>query len=195
MRVVYEFLSAFLITGILSSCVHQPPRAPASYLSVDLPLSRYEKIRHTLEAKFAQPLKHRGEAHITLITPPEYKILQSQISFDELYKTAEEMNIFSTPPEPLCIGEGAATKHPELGKTYYVVVASKKFLEFRQKVEGLFVARGGKKGAFQATLFYPHITLGFTHRDLHLEDGVIKDLTTCLKPDPISDLKDDQIRP
>jgi len=27
--------------------------------------------------------------------------------------------------------------------------------------------------------YYPHITLGFTERDLHLQDGAVKDARSC----------------
>ena len=33
---------------------------------------------------------------------------------------------------------------------------------------------------YHLTDFYPHITLGFTKRDLHFEDGVRKDKSTCV---------------
>lgn len=75
-----------------------------------------------------------------------------------------------------CLGSGKKDKD----HTYFIVVESQDLVEIRKDVQKLFVHRGGDPLAFNPTKFYPHITLGFTTRDLHESDGVIKDKRSCL---------------
>lgn len=39
-----------------------------------------------------------------------------------------------------------------------------------------YVAKGGDPGDWDPTWFFPHITLGFTHADLHEHQGVLKNI-------------------
>lgn len=175
MRAVCWFVLCFL----LASCATKPRFPSPSYLAVSLPFEKYEKIRQNIEQKNGITLKHRGEAHITVISPPEYKNLESFLKMEELQALAQEMNIQQSPFDSLCIGKGISKKSPQEGVTYFMVIESKKLREFRKKIESLFLSRGGNPKSFLANAFYPHITLGFTQRDLHFEDGVIKDTTSC----------------
>lgn len=177
MRAVYGFALCFL----LLSCTTKPPTTTPSYLSVPLPFEKYDKIRKNIEQSAGITLKHRGEAHITVITPPEYKNLQSLVKMEEIQKLAQDLKIQQSSFDSLCIGKGVSPKNPQEGATYFVVIHSDKLNELRRKIESLFVSRGGDTKKFSAKVFYPHITLGFTQRDLHFEDGVIKDTTACEK--------------
>ncbi len=81
----------------------------------------------------------------------------------------------------VCVAKGSLKNKPEEA-TYYVVVESDRLLQIRKAVLDLYVHNGGKAEDFKAEVFYPHVTLGFTKRDLHFEDGVIKDQKSCLYP-------------
>ena len=58
--------------------------------------------------------------------------------------------------------------------TYFVVVQSEDLISIRKKIQDSFVGKGGDKNDFNPLNYFPHITLGFTKRDLHESDGVIK---------------------
>lgn len=153
-----------------------------NYLSMELPYKPAEKLRKQLEQLLNSPLKNRGEAHITVITPIEFnKVLKSKVSMEEIHQLAIENQIQQADVKAICVGVGEKKESSnETLNTYYVVVESNKLLALRKKVQDLYLSRGGEEKAFQAEQFYPHITLGFTMRDLHLEsDGVVKNSESC----------------
>jgi hypothetical protein len=151
----------------------------ADYLAQSLRSSPFETLRKELEKELRSPLKNRGEAHLTVITPPEWKILEQKISMAEAEKIAMNQKIQAASFEPLCIGVGEKKAGEKTLKTYFVVVRSPGLLKYRRTLEDLFRSRGGA-GAFRADHFFPHVTLGFTDRDLHESDGVVKDEKSCL---------------
>jgi len=51
--------------------------------------------------------------------------------------------------------------------------------DIRREIEKLYRKRGGEGALFQAESFWPHVTVGFTYRDMFLEDGVFKGLNSC----------------
>ena len=152
-----------------------------SYLAMNLPYSEYSNIRESLEKKNGLKLTNRGEAHITVITPPEYdKVLSKKVSIQEIHKLAEKMNIQNSSYKNVCVGKGSAKVEGKDENTYFVVIHSDRLFEIRKAIKDLYISRGGKAADFNAENFYPHVTLGYTKRDLHAEDGVIKDESRCL---------------
>lgn len=160
---------------------HNQPGPWGSYLVMNLPFKPFEKLRHQLEAQESLKLTQRGEAHITVITPIEYwKVLAPQgVTMKDINGIARRHNIQKMSFEPVCVGMGAALVKDQPEKTFYVVVQSADLIKIRNDIESLFVSKGGRPSDFQAEHFYPHVTLGFTSRDLHESDGVIKDNKTC----------------
>lgn len=148
-----------------------------TYVSLDLPYSAYEKLRMAVETQEGFELKHRGEAHLTLITPPELKVLTQKLSAKEIVQFLQSENIEKLSYKPTCVGKSQL--NPQ-AKTYYVVVDSEKAYEVRHRLHSLYTQRGGNPASFDPEEFYPHITLGFTERDLHIEDGIKKDASTCI---------------
>ncbi len=146
--------------------------APGDWLGQELDFRPFDQLRTELEKQLGKPLKNRGEAHVTLISPPEMKILSQTLSPQTVTELATKMGVAQTSFEVLCLGRGAK----ESMATYFVVARSPRWLEFREEVARL----AGKPKDFRAQEFYPHITLGFTDRDLHLQDGIIKNEKACL---------------
>lgn len=180
---------SFLILNALTSCTSKAPQpSPVflqkveakSYLALDLPFAGFEKIRKTVEQKQGLTLQNRGEAHITVITPPEYKKMEKKVSMKEITVLAEKMDLLHSPYKLLCVGKGSLKEHDRSKSTFYVVVESDRLFQIRKAVQMLYIKKGGKAEDFNPDLFYPHVTLGFTDRDLHYEDGVIKDASSCL---------------
>jgi 2'-5' RNA ligase len=162
--------------------LEQPVINEKTWLGKSLDYARYLNQLTSIEKKNQVKLLSRGEAHITLITPPEYKDTLSKVipmsRIEDLYKT---MDIDSVQFTEICIGEAKINKNSKDLKTWFVVIKSPQMLEFRKAVQKEFEAAGGVKGSFDALNWYPHITLGYTERDLHASDGVIKDITSCIK--------------
>lgn len=151
-----------------------------SYLSLELPYAPFESLRLRLEKELQITLKNRGEAHITVISPPEFKKMQKKLSMKEIYSLAEKRGLLQTPYQLICIGKGTASERGETLSTYFAVVQAENLFSIRKAIQDLYIKRGGDKGDFNPEQFYPHVTLGFTHRDLHFEDGIIKGANSCI---------------
>ncbi len=151
-----------------------------NYLTMSIHFRPVKALHQSLQEREGVKLRSRGEAHITVITPIEFsQVLKEKISIRELEKMAKEAKIQETPFEVICLGQGKKVIKKKEESTFFIVVTSEQLLHFRQQVEKLFRERGGRKEAFQADHFYPHITVGFTKRDLHEQDGVIKGINSC----------------
>lgn len=151
-----------------------------SYLAVNLPTKVFEKLRQDIEKSQGLSLRSRGENHITVITPPELKKLSTKVKPQEIFALAERMKVDETPYTLLCVGKGALTEKGVEESTFYVVIESDRLFQIRRAVQVLYTSKGGAAQDFEPDLYYPHVTLGFTKRDLHYEDGVVKDASSCI---------------
>lgn len=145
---------------------------PVSYAPIADLLS---KIEHDESLK----LKSRGEAHITIITPPEFQALKSHLSLAQIEK-AFKKDIEKSKFEVKCLGRGEKIINGKNEQVFYIVVSSPEIFNIRENIHALFVKKGGKSADFDPKAFYPHITVGFTERDLHPSDGVTKDVSSCI---------------
>ncbi|OGT48298.1 MAG: hypothetical protein A3E82_05775 [Gammaproteobacteria bacterium RIFCSPHIGHO2_12_FULL_38_11] len=53
-------------------------------------------------------------------------------------------------------------------------------LNIRRQIYQEYLANGGTRQAWDPDHYYPHITVGYSLRDLHESDGVIKDVAHSL---------------
>lgn len=160
---------------------HSENRPLGSYLAMNLSYAPYKQLLEEVQQVEAVTLKNRGEAHITVISPVEFdKVLKKRLSMKEINKIAEKAKVQEAVFTPVCVGRGQKELSAQLEKTYYVVVDSSALLELRRAIQAAYIKKGGAALDFQPAAFYPHITLGFTSRDLHFEEGVIKNKESCL---------------
>lgn len=150
------------------------------YLTMNIAFAPISDIRTNIEQKEKLNLVHRGEAHITVITPPEFERLRSVLSMELINEVALLNRIQETPFEIVCIGRGQIQENRKTLSTYFVVVDAPELLTMRHTIATLYKTHGGRPSEFDPDLFYPHITIGYTERDLHLQDGVAKDKSSCL---------------
>lgn len=155
-------------------------KSPAAYLAMNVSFAPMNEMRLFLEKKEKVTLKHRGEAHITVISPPEYEKLRKYISMALINEVASLNRIQETPFETICLARGVKKEDKKTLSTYYVVVEAPELVALRNKVASIFRSHGGSSDDFNAEDFYPHITIGFTDRDLHASDGIIKSKSSCL---------------
>ncbi len=160
---------------------HHKPGQFGSYLTMTV---NYTPVK-TLFEQLPGLLKNRGEAHVTVITPVEfYQVLRSKVTIAQINQIALQQQIQASTFTAVCLGRGQK-KSKDKGKTkvestYFVVINSDDLLNIRRKVHALFVKQGGQAEAFEPNHFYPHITVGFSSKDLHKSDGVIKDRAACI---------------
>jgi hypothetical protein len=173
--IVFDFPSSALDGSRRDFISHRGTGRFANYLALDLAWEPFNKVRLGLEGVFGNPLKHRGEAHITVITPVEFdNALQGFVTMDEIEEIAHTMDLQHATVQANGVGRGTAEIARTFELTYFVLVRSADLLRIRQAVAQLYLARGGDAARFQPAHFYPHVTVGFTLRDLHESDGVIK---------------------
>jgi 2'-5' RNA ligase len=184
---IYSRCLALILTisFFIFGCTQTPKKTAVNlnpelknYISLDLAYPYYKMLLEKLERRIGHPLKSRGEAHITIITPPEYKVLTTKIPAEKLHAQANEFMQQSPAFTTKCLGH-FEKKQPANSTTdhvYYVVTESKALLDFRKR---LAEESGLPKTEFDPDLFYPHVTLGFTDRDFHYEDGAIKNEKSC----------------
>ncbi|KAF8969086.1 hypothetical protein BGZ46_010733 [Entomortierella lignicola] len=132
-------------------------------------------------------LLSRGEAHITVILPPEYdNILHpAGVTIDELNALALHKNQLQRSKfEIECLGRVQVVSQPDGVYQQAVQIILKNFqdiVNYRWLVFDLFVKKGGNPALFDPANFLPHITVGFRHRDIFVEDGIFKGKNACIR--------------
>lgn len=154
--------------------------AKSHYVEMKVPYEPIAQVKSEVETRDGVILQSRGEAHITVITPLEMTVLRARLSLEQINGTIAKLNIQSIPIQLQCLGRLQLKQGDRLLATYFLLVQAPGLLQVREKLRQQFVAAGGDGQAFVVERFRPHITVGFTERDLHPEDGVFKDSRSCL---------------
>jgi 2'-5' RNA ligase len=162
---------------------HSGPGQWDSALAMNLPYEPAMNARLDIAVLLGQKLDYfkgwnpRGEAHITVITPGEYwDALRQKLTMAEINAIALDLCIQSSDVRPLGIGSGRAVLNGKMEETFFFISESQNLLRIRREIARRFEEKGGRQGLFDPEKFYPHITIGYTLRDLHIQDGVIKDI-------------------
>lgn len=145
----------------------------AEWLGLALPVAPFTQLKSHVETQTHSTLKDRGEAHITILTPPEFSELKGALTMAAIEQAIKE-DLRKARWTPVCVGRGINPKDPKQ-ETYFLVVDSPDLVQIRTKISQL--AKNPK--SFDPSHFYPHVTLGFTEKDLHEQDGIIKDRRSC----------------
>lgn len=154
-----------------------------NYLALNLEFSPAADVFKQLLIKQKTQLTSRGEAHITILAPNDYwNILRPVgITIEEINELATKAQIQSIKFKPLCLGQSSALVDGGIEKTFYIVVESQDIIEMRKAIKKLYISRGGDSSKFLVEAnYHPHITIGFTKRDLHENDKVVKNKKTCI---------------
>ena len=178
----------------MSLDVHDGPLEDyKSFVVLDVEYGQVKALRKEVmkAASLTKPLKYlkdirkEGEAHVTAFTPVEaQKIVTNdpeaepnKLTMKEISSLAKEVDISQMDLDVKGFGSGSRVLNGNLEQTFFLIVDSKKLRAFRESIQTLYVSKGGQPEDFQPEKFYPHITIGYTERDLHEGlDGVIKDL-------------------
>ncbi len=168
------------ISGAGESFVpHTGQKKFESYLALNLNYAPFASLYEDLQKSYGR-LKNRAEAHVTVVTPPEYdEVLSAFLTMNEINDLASKFEIQKAHLNALCIGRGETLLNDKTESVYFVVLDSKDLLKLRHQIFNAFVAKGGLPSHFDPENFYPHITLGFSLRDLHESDGVKKGRNAC----------------
>lgn len=149
------------------------------WFAVALDFAPLEKLRGQLEKRIGKPLLHRGEAHLTLVTPPEWGILSQVLRMKDVEALATKKKVHERPFTVRCVKKVSAKFAGATEESWFVAVSAPELLEFRKDLWRLYMAKGGSSEDFKWRRWVPHITLGFTKRDLYDEDLVNKEKADC----------------
>lgn len=144
-----------------------------------------EDLEKTLDLKldFLRAWNKLGEAHITVITPVEYaNVLKPFISMDEIKDIAQSNFIQYSEILPLGIGSGKKEINGKIEETFFMIMESPNLRKIRQKIYALFIEKGGNPNSWNPQHYFPHVTIGFTKRDLHENDGILKNMEYSSDP-------------
>jgi 2'-5' RNA ligase len=147
------------------------------YLAMAVPFAPVEEVFDALGKNVNVKLKNRGEAHITVVTPTEFQgALKGKISLTVANQIADQMNLQDSTFKVECLGSGKVTSSSKNLEAYFLVVSSPDLVDIRKQI----AKKAGNPIGFDPEDYRPHITVGFTERDLHVEDCVYKDLSSCV---------------
>ncbi|KAJ2329320.1 hypothetical protein IWW51_000673 [Coemansia sp. RSA 2702] len=178
-----------LDSGRVPFASHAENRPFGSYLQQTLDFAPFADLFGAVNATTGT-LQSRGEAHITVITPPEFdRVLKpAGVTIQEIEAIALRANIQHARLSPVCLGRfSGSLPHPKTDTDsgqfllFSLVVADDygDLLAIRKKVFGLFREKGGEGALFQPEGFWPHATIGYDRRDLFIEDGIYKGTNYC----------------
>ena len=165
-------------------------------LSMDIAYEPILRVRGEIEKKlyggrllnFLTSWEPKGEAHITTITPVEYQECMWSIErkidilhMREIEKIALKNKIQYSDLTIEGLGYGAKQflGSQRVDQTHFIIVSSSNLLNIRHEVYNKYLEQGGDKDCWSPTDFYPHITVGYTHKDIHYPD-VVKNLQKSL---------------
>jgi len=177
-----QTLNVTLPASVQNSAV-MPFVSSPNFLSLNTPYEPILELRKSIKAhlgfenelNFSRAIFPQGEAHVTVITPPDFNVLSQHLTIQDIESIALVENIQSSDLEILGIGSGKQSVANEERETFFLIVESAKLRRIRLLIYKLFIARGGDPKAWDPAWFFPHITIGFTHGDLH-EPVVLKNI-------------------
>jgi 2'-5' RNA ligase len=173
----------------LSSKIYQP--MPYTDIFIDqgalVKNINYEAVKALipqLEKIYSVKLEDRGEAHITLITPPNFSgiLNPGKHGLHDVFSANEIHSMFSSYIQDVefnvvCIG---SLQNDKGNLVFYLVVDSPELFDMRKSLQASYEKKAKAKKIphyFNYLDFYPHITIGFVGDDIH---GVSKGSETCI---------------
>ncbi|KAF7728381.1 hypothetical protein EC973_006189 [Apophysomyces ossiformis] len=163
-------------TGNITFVEHHEP---TPWLGMELSYQNIKPLFDELNTT-DQPLVSRGEAHITVISPPEYvQLATADLTIEDIDITARKHSIQSSHFNVVCLGKVDVMRDQLQHVVYQVIVDSPDLIRLREKIFRLYYDRGGNAALFDPHNYKPHITIGFTITDLHIEQGVSKGYNVC----------------
>lgn len=176
-----EISKSLLEAGSLPFVSYQKDRPQALAMNIFyLPVvSVREQIESYLNTRllFFTNWDPAGEAHITVVTRPEWEqYFSPHIERKELDIWAQEERIQKSKFSIDGLGSFAkfvSGQQPD--STFFLTVQSKDLIRVRETFLKRLELKTKKKSDFNPSHYFPHITVGFTKTDFHESDGVIKD--------------------
>ncbi len=148
-----------------------------TYFTLDIPFLPIKSVNEQLKGFHYKKLKNRGEAHITVLTPIEYHCYfaksSPKVSMDDIENLIRKRASSKINYNVLALGSCAMKIDGKKEETFFIIVKSQELINLRKLIWELLDNK--MKSEFNPLKFHPHITIGFTKKDLHESNGVVKD--------------------
>jgi len=149
------------------------------WLGLPLNFAPIEEVRKELEKKIGRTLNSKGEAHVTVITSPEWRTLGQYLKMDVLDGLVVKEKMMGAKIKVKCLKKITATVNGKVEESWFVSLEAPELKEYRNEVWRRYVAAGGLPEDFDWKRWHPHITVGFTAKEVHDEDKVTKEKSRC----------------
>ena len=108
-----------------------------TYIAMALPFAPTHAAKLELDARIEHTLLDRGEAHITLVSPPEFAVLSAYVTHSEMLDIAAEIGVQASEFAVVCVGRGTKREGQIELQTFYLVVKDAALLRFRQAISDI----------------------------------------------------------
>jgi 2'-5' RNA ligase len=157
---------------------HVSPKFYGTYLVYNVNFAPVNEIKRKIESATGLELIDRGEAHITVLTPPEHDAIKKVIpefSMDEINGYVSSF-IQDIKWENMGVGTVKGKNHKDIySEVFFLVVRSEGLRSLRRMIARMYQI---PEDVFDPEIQDFHVTIGYTESDLH---GVAKDATTLVK--------------
>ncbi|KAI7904555.1 uncharacterized protein BX663DRAFT_320855 [Cokeromyces recurvatus] len=121
----------------------------SSWLAMNFDFQYVKPIFDFLNTTHKVPLLSRGEAHITVISPPEFTVLATAgVTIDDLNKIAISDTIQKSKVEIICIGKEDVVIENKNRIVYQIIVKSSDLIGIRKKIFQLYARKDGNTALF-----------------------------------------------
>lgn len=152
-------------------------------LAIDLPYAPLLALRESLQTELGIQLDYfkgwdpAGEAHITVITPPEFiNILSKHLTEEEINGIARAQKIQEADVAVLGLGSGKPKGSKSNQETFFLILESRKARQVRLAIHAEYVRKGGSPQDWDPTWYFPHATVGYLIGDVHEHQGLLKNV-------------------
>lgn len=152
------------------------------WIGVALPVAPIEHLRQQLEKRLGRKLEHRNEAHLTVISQAEWRVLKQRMKMDDADKYVAKFGLQTMPIKMVCVKKVTMKMGKRSEKGWYISAKVPEMNQFRRELWRLFVARGGDPDEFEWERWKPHVAIGFTAKEFFDEDQVNRDDEPCSYP-------------
>ena len=154
-------------------------------LAIDLPYGPMVALREALQIElsitnkldFFKGWDPSGEAHITVISPPEFiNVLSKHLTEDDINNIARFHEIQQADVHVLGLGSGKPKTVKNNQETFFLIVESRKARLIRMAIHAEYVRKGGQAQDWDPAWFFPHVTIGYYQGDVHENQGLLKNI-------------------
>ncbi|KAI9469042.1 MAG: hypothetical protein EXX96DRAFT_590237 [Benjaminiella poitrasii] len=145
--------SSIIVDKRILNTKHVPfiehPDGNSSWLGITFDFQYVKPIFDLVNSTEEKPLLNRGEAHATVISPPEFAVLaKADITVDQMNEVAISHAIQSSKVDIVCLGKEDVVIQGQQRIVYQIIIKSKDLIKIRKRLFQLYVEKGGNTSLF-----------------------------------------------